>query len=109
MAWQQSIKMWQPDEIERAGTGMYGFAGKDAADQMKLQQERMMKSSSGPNPYEQQEAGRYADEQRMLQREQQRREFDSQTARMEKQQSMEQKNNILSGLLGGPRRLGRGR
>jgi hypothetical protein len=102
MAWQQSIKMWQPDEIERAGTGSYGFAAKDAADQMKLQQERMMKSSSGPNPYEQQEAGRYRDEQNMLQREQQRREFDSQTAR----EAQQQKSNVLAGLLGGPRRLG---
>jgi hypothetical protein len=106
MAWQQSIKMWGPDEIERASTGMYGLAAKDAGSQMKANWEKMAQSSSGPNPYEQQEASRYRDEQNMLQREQQRREFDSQTARMEKQQSMQQKNNILSGLLGGPRILG---
>jgi len=106
MAWQQSIKMWQPDEIERANAGAYGLAAKDAGSQMKANWEKMMQSSSGPNPYEQQENARYQDEQNMLRREQQRREFDSQTARMEKQQSMQHKNNILSGLLGGPRMLG---
>jgi|LakMenEpi03Aug12_release.lakeMendotaPanAssembly.Ray.scaffolds.fasta_scaffold789127_2 hypothetical protein len=102
MAWQQSIKMWQPDEIERASTGMYGLAAKDAGSQMKANWEKMAQSSSGPNPYEQQEASRYRDEQSMLQREQQRREFDSQTAR----EAQQQKSNVLAGLLGGPRRLG---
>ena len=96
MAWQQNVNLWQPDEIERAGTGMYGMTGKDTADQMKSAWQKMMQSSSGPNPYEQQENARYADEQNMLHREQQRREFDSQTAR----EGQQQKNSLLRGLLG---------
>lgn len=96
MAYQQNFSLYDPIDTN-AVQWKAGMTARDTGAEMEKARRAMMASSQGPDPYEQRENARYADEQAIMQREQQRREFDSQTAR----EAQREKHSVLRGLLGG--------
>ena len=96
MAYQQTVNMYDPIDTN-AVQWKAGMTARDTGAEMEKARRALLATSQGPDPYEQRDNDRYAAEQALMQREQQRREFDSQTAR----ETQREKHSVLRGLLGG--------
>jgi hypothetical protein len=101
MAWQEQVRLWDPNEIETASTGSFGLTAKDTAQQMKKKRDEMMRASSGFDPYETAENQKYNMEHSLMQREADRRDRDSEAAVA----MQSKKYSVLGGLLGGNSRV----
>ena len=98
MAWQQTVNIWDPIDV-KSSQWKAGMAGREVGQEMEKARDQMYANSGGPDPFQEGERQQQQNENDLLRREQERREFDSATARMAQGQKM----SVLSGLLGGGR------
>lgn len=99
MAYQQLVNLYDPIDIQSA-QWKAGMTARDVGDQMERARNQMYAASAGPDPERVAASDQQNKENELMRREQERREYDSMTARMGQNQQS-QKMGVLSGLLSG--------